>query len=81
MPTSSFDRLRTETNQVAGGSYQKAKALSGGPIPQAQVKEAEQAFVAALDQVHEMRHSVLETDIAITEAVLGKRWSACLRWR
>ncbi len=30
-------------------------------------------FVAALKRVHDMRHSVLETDIAITEAVLGER--------
>ena len=38
-----------------------------------QVSAAEQMFVAALHRVHEMRHSVLETDIAITETVLGER--------
>ncbi|MGZ8442850.1 MAG: hypothetical protein ACXWXZ_05580, partial [Candidatus Binatia bacterium] len=30
-------------------------------------------FVAALKRVHEMRYTVTETDIAITEAVLGEK--------
>ena len=37
------------------------------------VGEVEQTFIAALARVHEMRHSVEETDIAITEAVLGEK--------
>ncbi len=37
------------------------------------VSEVETAFIAALARVHETRHSVEETDIAITEAVLGEK--------
>ena len=38
-----------------------------------QVHEAERLFITALKRVHEMRHSVMEADIAITEAVLGEK--------
>ena len=51
----------------------KRKLLRDGKISQEEVKEVEQAFVAALNQVYAMRHSVVETDIAITEAVLGEK--------
>jgi hypothetical protein len=51
----------------------KRKLLHDGKISQEEVKAAEQAFVAALNQVYAMRHSVVETDIAITEAVLGEK--------
>ena len=51
----------------------KRKLHHDGQISQQEVKEAEQAFVAALNQVYTMRHSVLETDIALTEAVLGEK--------
>ncbi len=51
----------------------KRKLLRDGKISHEEVKEAEQAFVAALNQVYAMRHSVVETDIAITEAVLGEK--------
>jgi hypothetical protein len=49
------------------------KAHQEGQIGKAQVVEAEQAFVAALKRVHELRHAVTEADIAITEAVLGEK--------
>jgi hypothetical protein len=51
----------------------RRKLYQEGRISQDQVKEAEQAFVVALNRVYEMRHSVLETDVAITEAVLGEK--------
>ena len=51
----------------------RRKLYQDGQTTKDQVNEAEQMFVAALKRVHEMRHSVLETDIAITEAVLGER--------
>jgi hypothetical protein len=51
----------------------KRKLHHDGQISQQEVKEAEQAFVAALNQVYTMRHSVLETDIALTEAALGEK--------
>src|SRR4029078_11960657 len=51
----------------------KRKLHHDGQISQQEVKEAEQAFVAALNQVYTMRHSVLETDIDLTEAALGEK--------
>jgi hypothetical protein len=51
----------------------RRKLYQDGRISKGEVEEAEQAFVAALSRVHEMRHSVTETDIAITEAVLGEK--------
>jgi hypothetical protein len=49
------------------------KQHQDGQISKAQVLQAEKSFVAALQRVHEMRYSVTETQIAITEAVLGER--------
>ncbi len=51
----------------------RRKLFQDGRIDKVQVQEAEQTFVAALKRVYEMRHSVVETDIAITEAVLGEK--------
>jgi hypothetical protein len=51
----------------------RRKLLQDGQIAKEQVQKAEQAFVAALKRVHQMRHAVIETDIAITEAVLGEK--------
>ena len=51
----------------------RRKLFQDGQIGKPQVQEAEQAFVVALKRVYEMRHSVTETDIAITEAVLGEK--------
>jgi hypothetical protein len=49
------------------------KSFQDGQISKDQVVEAERSFVAALKRVHEMRYSVTETQIAITEAVLGEK--------
>ena len=49
------------------------KALQDGQLSKEQVKRTEQLFVAALKRVHEMRNTVTETDIAITETVLGEK--------
>lgn len=51
----------------------RRKLFQDGQIDKEQVQEAERAFVAALKRVHEARHSVVETDIAVTEAVLGEK--------
>jgi len=51
----------------------RRKLFQEGKISQDRVVEAEQLFVAALTRVHAMRESVVETDIAITEAVLGEK--------
>jgi hypothetical protein len=59
-------RLRLEV-------IKRRKLLQEGRIAQGQVHEAEQSFVAALRRVHEMRHTVVEADIAVTEAVWGAK--------
>jgi len=51
----------------------KRKLRQDGTISEDEVGEAERAFVAALKQVYALRSSVVETDIAITEAVLGEK--------
>src|SRR5215475_9026493 len=58
--------LRTEV-------IKRRKLFQNGQLSKDQVTEAERAFVAALTQVHELRHSVTETEVAITEAVLGEK--------
>lgn len=49
------------------------KLHQDGQISIEQVRDAEKSFVAALKRVHETRYSVTETQIAITEAVLGEK--------
>jgi hypothetical protein len=49
------------------------KSFQDGQISKHRVIEAEQSFVAALKRVHELRHTVTEADIAITEAILGEK--------
>jgi hypothetical protein len=49
------------------------KLFQDGQISKDDVVETERLFVAALARVHAMRESVVETDIAITEAVLGEK--------
>jgi hypothetical protein len=49
------------------------KSLESGQASKEQVIEVEKSFIGALKRVHEMRYSVTETQIAITEAVLGEK--------
>lgn len=49
------------------------KSFRDGHSPKHEVVEAEQSFVAALRRVYALRHAVIETDIAITEAILGEK--------
>ena len=49
------------------------KSFQDGQIAKDRVVAAEQSFVAALKRVHELRHTVTEADIAITEAILGEK--------
>lgn len=58
--------LRTEVIRLR-------KSFQHGQIAKDQVVEAEQSFVTALKRVHELRHTVTEADIAITEAILGEK--------
>ncbi len=65
--------LEQEQSRLRLEVINRRKLYQEGQATKDQVSEAEQMFVAALNRVHGMRHSVLETDIAITEAVLGER--------
>jgi hypothetical protein len=51
----------------------RRKLFQDGQVSRASVTDAEQAFILALRRVHTLRESVTETDIAITEAVLGQK--------
>jgi hypothetical protein len=51
----------------------RRKLFQEGQISKDRVVEAEKLFVAVLNRVYALRHSVTETDIAITEAVLGEK--------
>ena len=51
----------------------RRKLFEDGQGAKDEVVEAEKHFVVALRRVHELRHTVDETDIAITEAVLGEK--------
>jgi hypothetical protein len=52
---------------------QRRKLHQEGEVSKDQVHEAEQTLIATLKRVHAMRDSVMEIDIAITEAVLGEK--------
>lgn len=59
-------RLRLEV-------IKRRKLYQEGAVSIDLVHETERLFVAALKRVHETRHAVTEADIAVTEAVLGKK--------
>lgn len=65
--------LEKEQARLRSEVITRRKFYQEGQTSKQQVQEAEQQFVAALKRVHEMRNSVTETDIAITEAVLGEK--------
>jgi len=72
------DRLLLSTSEreqavLRNEVIKRRKLFQEGQISKDQVVDAEQSFVAALRRVHELRYSVTETDIAITEAVLGEK--------
>lgn len=48
------------------------KLFHDGSVDKSAVEEAERAFVVSLRELHAMQAQVLETQIAITEAVLGE---------
>lgn len=62
-----------EQSSLRAEVIRRRKLFQDGQISKEQVLEVEQAFVAALKRVHEQRSAVTETDIAITEAVLGEK--------
>lgn len=66
-------QLEREQSRLRAEVIRQRKLLQEGGIAKAQVQQTEQAFVAALKRVHAMRYTVTETDIAITEAILGEK--------
>ena len=66
-------QLEREQSTLRAEVIRQRKLLQEGGIAKKQVQQTEQAFVAALKRVHAMRDTVTETDIAITEAILGEK--------
>ena len=66
-------QFEREQSALRAEVIRQRKLLQEGGIAKAQVQQTEQAFVAALKRVHAMRYNVTETDIAITEAILGEK--------
>ena len=66
-------QLEREQSTLRTEVIRQRKLLQEGGIAKEQVQQTEQAFVAALKRVHAMRDTVTETDIAITEAILGEK--------
>ena len=59
--------------KLRGEVIRRRKLAQDGEVAKTSVIEAEREFVAALRQLHAMQAQVLETQIAITEAVLGEK--------
>jgi hypothetical protein len=66
-------QLEREQSALRVEVIRQRKLLLEGGIAKEQVQQTEQAFVVALKRVHAMRDTVTETDIAITEAILGEK--------
>lgn len=65
--------LEREQSALRVEVIRQRKLLQEGAIAKEQVQQTEQAFVVLLKRVHAMRYAVTETDIAITEAILGEK--------
>ncbi len=65
--------LEREQSALRVEVIRQRKLLQEGAIAKEQVQQTEQAFVVLLKRVHAMRYTVTETDIAITEAILGEK--------
>jgi len=65
--------LEREQSSLRVEVIRRRKLLKEGQISKPEVIEAERLFVAALARVHALQHSVVETDIAITEAIWGEK--------
>jgi hypothetical protein len=63
----------TEQSTLRAEVIRRRKLFQMGQIDRNRVEEAEKLFVAALKRVHESRNTVVEADIAITEAILGEK--------
>ncbi|HVO95160.1 MAG TPA: hypothetical protein VMT22_20055 [Terriglobales bacterium] len=68
-----LSQYEQEQSALRAEVIKRRKLFQEGRASKEQVGDAEKSFVLALKQVHEMRYSVEEADIAITEAVLGEK--------
>jgi len=66
-------QLEREQSELRVKVIRQRKLLQEGEIDKEQVQQTEQVFVEALKRVYAMRYTVTETDIAITEAILGEK--------
>ena len=66
-------QFEREQSELRAEVIRQRKLLHEGGIAKDQVQQTEHAFVEALKRVHAMRSNVTETDIAITEAILGEK--------
>ena len=66
-------QFEREQSTLRAEVIRQRKLLQESAITKEQVQKTEQAFVVALKRVHAMRYTVTETDIAITEAILGEK--------
>jgi hypothetical protein len=62
-----------EQSALRAEVIRRRKLYQEGRLAQDQVADAEKSFVELLKRVHELRHTVDEADIAVTEAVLGEK--------
>jgi hypothetical protein len=65
--------LEQEQSRLRLEVINRRKGYRDNKIAKDQVHEVERLFIAALKRVHEMRHSVMEADSALTEAVLAEK--------
>jgi len=66
-------QLEREQSTLRAEVIRQRKLLQVGGIAKEKVQQTEQVFVEALKRVYAMRYTVTETDIAITEAILGEK--------
>jgi hypothetical protein len=57
-----------EQSKLRAEVIKRRRLYQDGQIPKAEVTEAEQAFVRALTRVHDVRRSMMASDMAIAEA-------------
>jgi len=66
-------QLEREQSTLRAEVIRQRKLFQESGIAKETVRQTEQLFVEALKRVYAMRYTVTETDIAITEAILGEK--------
>jgi len=60
-----------EQSKLRAEVIKRRKLYQGGVLSKAEVGEAEQALISLLMRVHETRRSLIQSDLALTEAAMG----------